>query len=109
MSPFAVLGEIDELCKRTSEFEWLKERALAGGYNDHKLFRDVVRSRLLDTLEEEMRVASGIVDETRYGELFDRYIQHVGAWVKGEKLRNPHTGESEPADDRMMREIEGLL
>lgn len=109
LSPFAVLGEIDELCKRTSEFEWLKERALAGGYNDHKLFRDVVRSRLLDTLEEEMRVASGIVDETRYGELFDRYIQHVGAWVKGEKLRNPHTGESEPADDRMMREIEGLL
>ncbi len=109
LSPFAVLLEIDELCRRTSEYEWLKERALAGGYHDHKLFRDVARARLIDTLEDEMRAASGIVDETRYSELFDRYIQHVGAWVKGEKIRNPHTGASEHADERMLREIEGLL
>jgi predicted Ser/Thr protein kinase len=109
LSPFAVLAELDELCKRTSEYEWLKERPLAGGYHDHKLFRDVVRARLLDTLEEEMRTASGLVDETRYGELFDRYILHVGAWVKGEKIRNPHTGDFENADERMMREVEGLL
>ncbi|MDI3291041.1 serine protein kinase PrkA [Polyangium sp. 15x6] len=109
LSPFSVLTELDELCKRTSEYDWLKERPLAGGYHDHKLFRDVVRARLLDTLEEEMRSASGLVDETRYGELFDRYVQHVGAWVKGEKIRNPHTGDFEGADERMMREIEGLL
>lgn len=109
LSPFAVLVELDELCKRVAEFDWLKERALAGGYHDHKLFRDIVRSRLLDTLEEEMRAASGIVDEVRYNELFDRYIVHVGATVKQEKLRNPHTGGSEAPDDRMMREIELLL
>ncbi len=109
LSPFAVLSELDELCKRTSEFDWLKERALAGGYHDHKLFRDVVRSRLLDTLEEEMRGASGIVEEVRYTELFDRYIVHVGSAVKGEKLRNPHTGDFDTADERMMREIEVLL
>ncbi|WP_235879685.1 PrkA family serine protein kinase [Polyangium aurulentum] len=109
LSPFAVLSELDELCKRTSEYDWLKERQLAGGYHDHKLFRDVVRARLLDTLEEEMRTASGLVDETRYGELFDRYIQHVGAWVKGEKIRNVHTGDFENADERMMREVEALL
>ncbi len=109
LSPFAVLSELEELCKRTSEYDWLKERALAGGYHDYKLFRDVVRARLYDTLEEEMRSASGLVDETRYGELFDRYVQHVGAWVKGEKIRNSHTGDFEGADERMMREIEGLL
>src|SRR6185312_1023142 len=33
----------------------------------------------------------------------------VGYWVKGEKMRNPHTGEAENADERMMREVEGLL
>lgn len=109
LSPFAVLNELDELCKRTSEFDWLRERPLTGGYHDHKLFRDAVRVRLLDTLEEEMRAASGIVDEVRYNELFDRYIVHVGTYVKGEKLRNPHTGAAEPPDERMMIEIEGLL
>ncbi len=109
LSPFAVLGELDELCKRSSEFDWLKEKPLAGGYHDHRLFRELSRSRLLDTIEEEMRTASGLVDEVRYAELFDRYISHVGVWVKGEKIRNPHTGEFEAADERMMREVEALL
>src|SRR6185369_9084637 len=59
LSPFAVLGELDELCKRVSEYEWLKEKPLAGGYHDHRLFREIVRTRLVDTIEEEMRTASG--------------------------------------------------
>jgi predicted Ser/Thr protein kinase len=109
LSPFAVLAELDELCKRTSEYDWLREKQLAGGYHDHRLFREVVRGRLLDSIEEEMRTASGLVDEGRYNELFDRYIAHVGVWVKGEKIRNPHTGEHENPDERMMREVEGLL
>jgi predicted Ser/Thr protein kinase len=109
LSPFAVLTELDELCKRTSEYDWLKEKHLSGGYHDHRLFREVVRARLLDTIEEEMRSASGLVDEMRYAELFDRYISHVGVWVKGEKIRNPHTGDFENPDERMMREVEALL
>ncbi len=109
LSPFAVLSELDELCKRTAEFDWLKEKQLAGGYHDHRLFREVARSRLLDTIEEDMRAASGLVEEVRYSELFERYITHVSLWVKGEKIRNPHTGAAEPPDERMMREIEGLL
>jgi serine protein kinase len=109
LSPFAVLGELDELCRRTAEFDWLKEKPLAGGYHDHRLFREVVRSRLLDTVEDEMRAASGLVDEVRYSELFERYMHQVGLWVKGEKIRNPHTGAAENPDERMMREVEGLL
>ena len=109
LSPFAVLSELDELCRRTAAFDWLKEKQLAGGYHDHRLFREVVRSRLLDTIEDEMRAASGLVDEIRYSELFERYVSHVSLWVKGEKIRNPHTGAAEPPDERMMREIEGLL
>jgi predicted Ser/Thr protein kinase len=109
LSPFAVLAALDELCKRTAEYDWLKEKPLAGGYHDHRQFREIVRARLLDSIEEEMRAASGLVDETRYGELFDRYVSHVGTWVKQEKIRNPVTGEHEPPDERMMREVEALL
>jgi len=109
LSPFAVLSELDEICKRQTEFDWLKEKQLAGGYHDHRLFRELVRRRLLDSIEEEMRAASGLVEEGRYGELFDRYIAHVGVWVKGEKIRNPHTGDFENPDERMMREVENLL
>jgi predicted Ser/Thr protein kinase len=34
---------------------------------------------------------------------------HVSFWVKGEKLRNPLTGQHEDPDERLMREVEQLL
>ncbi len=109
VSPFAVLSELDELCKQTSEYDWLRMKPQAGGYHDTKEMRAIVRRRLLDRIEEEFRAASGLVDELKYKELFDRYVTSVSVWVKGETVRNPHTGDYEKPDERMMREVEGLL
>ncbi len=109
LSPFAVLEELDRLCERAGEYTWLSEERLPGGYHDHSLFRHVLAERLLDILEDEFRAASGLVDETRYNELFDRYINHVSYWVKGEKLRNPLTGQYEEASEQLMEEVETLL
>src|SRR6185436_2926915 len=102
-------SELDELCDRVSEYEWLQEEQLAGGYHDHKAFREALRGRLLDSWEGEMRVASGLVSEAQYGELFDKYVAHVGVWVKKEKVRNRVTGAYEDPDERMMGEVEALL
>jgi serine protein kinase len=109
LSPLAVLQEIDRLCERTGEYAFLEEERLPGGYHDHVLFRKVLRDRLLDALEDELRIASGLVDESRYSELFERYVTHVSYWVKGEKLRNPITGAYEDPDQRLMREVETVL
>src|SRR5688572_4622653 len=109
LSPLAVLDGLDELCERTSEYAWLQEERLPGGYHDHALFRETLRQRLLDAFEDEYRVASGLVDETRYKQMFDRYVTHVSFWVKSEKLRNPVTGQYEDPDERLMREVEALL
>ncbi len=109
LSPFAVLDELDELCKQSSEYDWLRKKTQAGHYHDAIEMRAIARRRLLDRLEQEMRRASGLVDEDKYRELFDRYVLHVSVWVKGETIRNPHTGDYEKADERMMREVEGLL
>jgi predicted Ser/Thr protein kinase len=109
LSPLAVLEELDRLCERTNEYIFLQEERLPGGYHDHVLFRSALRERLLSSFEDEFRVASGLVDEMRYNELFDRYIMHVSYWVKSEKLRNPLTGQYEDPDERLMREVEALL
>lgn len=109
LSPFAVLAELDELCKRAAEYDWIREKPLEGGYHDHAAFRKEIREALLDSIEEDMRAASGLVEEGRYSELFDRYVMHVSYWVKGEKLRNVHTGDHESPDEKMMREVEALL
>ena len=109
LSPFAVLEELDALCERSNEYGFLQEDPLPGGYHDTEVFREAIKERLLDVLEDEFRVASGLVDETRYQDLFDRYITHVSYWVKNEKLRNPHTGQYEEPDQRLMDEVETLL
>jgi serine protein kinase len=109
LSPLAVLHEIDKLCERTGEYAFLEEERLPGGYHDHVQFRKTIRERLLDAFEDEFRIASGLVDESRYAELFDRYVTHVSFWLKKEKLRNPHTGQYEDPDQRLMNEVETLI
>lgn len=109
LSPLAVLHEIDELCRRTSEFDWLREKPLSGGFHDHALARQVCQRQLHERLEDDFRSASGLIDEERTSQLFDRYVTNVSVWVKGEKVRNAVTGVSEPPDERAMREVETLL
>jgi serine protein kinase len=109
LSPLAVLDEIDDLCTRKAEFGWLQEKPLPGGYHDFKGMLDAIRQRLFDQWEEEMRYASGIVDEQVYADLFERYVAHVSSWTKGEKIRNKLTGDYEAPDVNMMAEVEKLL
>jgi serine protein kinase len=109
LSPLAVLDELDELCTRTSEYEWLQQESLPGGFHDTRSFRDYARLRLLDHWEEEMRAASGLVEEKSYLELFDRYVRNVSVWVKGEKIKNKQTGDYEDPDPSLMQHVEKLI
>jgi predicted Ser/Thr protein kinase len=109
LSPFAVLDELTELCTRKTEFEWLRQETVAGGYHDPKYFMKVLRDRLHDMLEDEVRSATGLVDEARYVEAFERYVHHVSAQIKGERMRNKLTGRDEAVDEAMLRDIEKQL
>ncbi len=109
LSPIAVLDEIEQLCQRRTEFEWLQQDPLGGGYHDTKQFIEALSARLLDDWEVELYASSGLVDDTQYGELFERYVQHVSVWVKKERIRNRVTGEYEEPDEKLMREVERLL
>jgi serine protein kinase len=109
VSPFALLEGIAELCKRSAEFAWLKIEPQSGGYHDYEGFQKLVRQRLMDRIETDLRIASGFIEEGRYADLFKHYINHVSATVKKEKMRNPVTGKDEAPDDKMMGEVEGLL
>lgn len=109
LSPFAVLEELDRFCEKQQDFSFLRIEVREGGFHDHQAFRRALREWLLDTIEDEVRQASGLVDETRYEELLARYVSHVSASIKGEKIQNQVTGALEPPDERLMVEIEELL
>ena len=109
LNPIAVLEEIEALCQRKNEFEWLQQDPIVGSYHDVKTFRETLQTRLLAAWEYELYVASGLVQEQQYVELFEKYVQHVSAWVKKERLFNRVTQKYEDADEKMMVELERLL
>jgi serine protein kinase len=109
LSPFAVLDELDRLCEKEEDYAFLRQEPRPGGFHDHVMFRQRLRDDLLDILEDEFRVASGLVEDTSYEELLTKYVMHVSAWVKSEKLKDPLTGAMQPPDAGLMEYVEGLL
>jgi len=109
VSPMVVLDEIVELCKQVSLYEFLRQDVQPGGYHDHKKLVDVAKGRLFDVIDDEVRVAVGLVEESEYGRVFDRYVTHVMHAIKKEKVRHPQTGRMEDPDEGMMTEVERTL
>ncbi|NVB85315.1 MAG: serine protein kinase PrkA [Kofleriaceae bacterium] len=109
VSPLVVLDEIVELCKQASLYEFLRQDVQPGGYHDHKKLADVTKSKLFDRIDDEVRVAVGLVEESEYSRVFERYVTHVMHAIKKEKVRNPATSRMEDPDEGMMREVERTL
>lgn len=107
LSPLAVLRKIEELCD-ADDYDFLKE-APEAGYHDHRGFVEVVRERWLDRVDDEFRRSTGLVLETQYLELFDRYVTHLSNWMKKERIYNPVTGKYEDPDPKLMESVESML
>lgn len=108
LTPQAVLEELAELVKDKSVFAFLQQERL-DGYHDHEAFVQAVENDYLDVIDEEIRDSMGLVSERQYRDVFERYVRHVIAWQKGEKLKNRVTGDYERADEDFMEEVEAIV
>src|ERR671935_2052588 len=108
LTPQAVLEELESLTRDKSVYEFLQQEVV-DGYHDHEEFVRVAEGEYLDVLDEEVREAMGLVSEKQYRTMFERYVLHVLAWTRGERLRNPHTGEMERPDEEMMAQTEAIV
>jgi serine protein kinase len=108
LSPIAVLDELRELVKARSSYEWLR-RDVTRGYRDAGAFVDALTQWLVQTLDEEVRDAMGLVKSGSHVETFERYVKHVSAWTKGEKLLDASTGRLVEADVELMKSVESVL
>jgi len=109
VSPLIILDEIVELCKQTSLYEFLRQDVQPGGYHDHKKLVDVARGKLFDVIDDEVRASVGLVEESEYARVFDRYVNHVMNALKKEKVRDASTGRMVEPDEGMMKEVERTL
>jgi predicted Ser/Thr protein kinase len=108
VSPLIVLDELAELCKQVAIYEFLRQDVQPGGYHDHKKLIDVARGRLFDNIDDDVRAAVGLVEESEYARVFERYVTHVMHVLRKEKIRSPQ-GRMEDPDENMMKEVERTL
>lgn len=104
----SVLEELEALCRDKSVYEFLQQE-IVDGYHDHESFIRAAEGNYLDLVDNEVRDSMGLVSEGQYAELFERYIQNVSHWVKGEKMRNRVTGQMEAPDEARMAEFEAVV
>ncbi|MFN0062586.1 MAG: PrkA family serine protein kinase [Myxococcaceae bacterium] len=108
LSPLAVLAELSALVRDKSVYEFLQQDVV-DGYHDHEEFLRVVEAALLDWVDGEVRESMGLVSEAQYRDWAERYVQHMSHWVKGEKMLNRVTGETERPDEKRMSEFEAIV
>jgi predicted Ser/Thr protein kinase len=109
LSPFAILEELEEFVRAVSNYEFLKQEPLSGGFHENRKFIFQTRDRLLDQIDEEVRTSMGLVEERRTIEQFERYVTHVSYWTKKEKVPNPITRRDEDPDENFMGDVERSL
>lgn len=105
LSPLGLFAELEDFVKRTSEYEYLREDVVEG-YHDSRNFITTVRESYLDNLDAEVRSCLGVHDEIQYENFLRRYIQHITAHLKKEKVRNAMTDKMENPDQVLMDEFE---
>jgi len=107
LSPNAIFAELRELVKRPQDFEYLRQESM-GLYHNFEGLIEEVRKVWLDWVEEEMRACLDMEQSHQLREFLKNYVYHTTHHVRGEKIRNRHTGKSEEPDASLMKEFEAL-
>ena len=68
-----------------------------------------VWGRWLDLSDWEVREAMGLVDESRYLDLFKKYVKHVSHHLKRERMFDAVTGNLRDPDEKFMQGLEKTM
>lgn len=108
LSPLAVLREMEDFVKRTSEYEFLRQD-IKDGYHDCSEFIHTVRSEYLNVIDREVRDSIGLYDSAQWEDFIRRYVQHLSLVLKKERHKNPLTGKLEEPDYPLIEEFEKII
>lgn len=108
LSPIGLFDSLKSFVQRTTEYDYLRENVVEG-YHDAVGFIDLIRDLYLDRVDEEVRSSIGMYDERQFSDFLERYIQHVSASLKNEKVKNSVTGQSVNPDETLMEEFERVV
>jgi len=99
LNAFMVLNELES---------GLRGHSLITNEEERERYREllaVVKDEYTDIVKNEVQKAIA-ADEGALKRLCDNYIDNLRAYILKEKVKNPFTGEYEPHNERLMRDIE---
>ena len=103
-----VLEFLRDLSERKSEFDFLNISS-QGDYHNPKKFLYLTEQYFLSQFDIEVRNSLGLVDNRSYEDYIAKYVQHINAYTKKEKIRNHVTGKFEEPDMYFVKEFEGNI
>ncbi len=108
LSPLALISELSDFIKEERSLYAFLQIEAAGDYHNYERFIEMLRARYRELIDVEIRRALGLIEETEFVSLLERYITHVSHAVRKERLRHPLTGDMVEPDQKLMRELEEL-
>ncbi|MBP7844292.1 MAG: hypothetical protein KA116_05710 [Proteobacteria bacterium] len=108
LGPNAVFAELRKLVKRVSDFDYLRQEPVSGGYHDFENFIQVVHDEWLNWVDQEVRTVLRLHQPEQLEEYLANYLKQVISFVKGEKVKNRMTGQNENADESYMNQFEDM-
>lgn len=108
LTPMAIFEELERLVKDRTVYEFLQLEP-RGKYHQPHEFISVCRKDFIEIFEREASAAMTLVEEIQYETLFNRYIEHVVAQLKKEKVFNKSTNSHEQPNENLMKDVEKIL
>jgi serine protein kinase len=108
LSPLAIFTAMERLLKDKSVYDFLRLEA-DEGYHDCETFIEEVKGEYFRRVSVEVYDSMGLVEELEYDRRVDDYFKHVRAYVAGEKIQNPRTGQYEDPNIGILEGLEKLM
>lgn len=103
-----VIEYLKELSERKAEYDFLNIGP-QGDYHNPKKFLYQVEQFCLSLYDNELRDSLGLVDNRSYEDYIQKYVQHITAIIKNEKIKNDVTGKFEEPDMYFIKEFESNI
>lgn len=108
LSPMAVFEEIENLVKDRTVYEFLQFESRAR-YHDVNYFIEKLKEDFSKNFESEVIQSMSIAKEDEYLFLLERYVTHVVAQIKNEKLWDETSHTYIPPSPKIMGDVEQII
>lgn len=103
-----VIEYLHKFIEKKNEYEFLNIPP-QGSYHSPSHFIQAIKEYSLKQFDLQLRSSLGLVDERSYEDYIAKYVLHISALLKGEKIKSPLTRKDESSDMFFIKEFENNI